>query len=89
MCIRDREEAIVRTYNKMYSNFDLIPEGASQPLIKLRSIDDVPVLAITFYGEGYDGHELRRVAAVVESHLKQHPEVSQTNLCLLYTSRCV
>ncbi len=74
------EEAIVRTYNKMYSNFDLIPEGASQPLIKLRSIDDVPVLAITFYGEGYDGHELRRVAAVVESHLKQHPEVSQTNL---------
>ncbi|MBD3177102.1 MAG: AcrB/AcrD/AcrF family protein [Armatimonadia bacterium] len=74
------EDALIRTYNKMYSNFDLIPPGASQPLIKLRAIDDVPVLALTFYGEGYDPFELRRVAAVVESHLKQHPEVSQTSL---------
>jgi len=43
------EDAIVRTYNKMYSNFDRIPQGASQPLIKARSIDDVPVLAMTFW----------------------------------------
>ncbi len=49
------EDAIVRTYNKMYSNFDRIPQGVSQPLIKVRSIDDVPVLAITFWGKNYDG----------------------------------
>ncbi len=30
------EDAIVRTYNKLYSNFDRIPQGVSQPLIKAR-----------------------------------------------------
>jgi len=45
------EDAIVRTYNRLYSNFDRIPQGATQPLIKARSIDDVPVLAVTFWGK--------------------------------------
>ena len=41
------EDAIVRLNQKMFANFDLIPPGASQPLIKPRSIDDVPILALT------------------------------------------
>ena len=49
------EDAIVRTYNKLYANFDRIPEGVGQPLIKARSIDDVPVLAMTLWGNKYDG----------------------------------
>ena len=49
------EDAIIRTYNKLYSNFDRIPQGVSQPLIKARSIDDVPVLAVTLWGKNYDG----------------------------------
>src|SRR6266849_9500564 len=40
------EDAIVATYNKLYSNFDHIPQGVSQPIIKPRSIDDVPILAL-------------------------------------------
>jgi len=30
------ENAIVQTYNKLYSNFDRIPPGVSQPIIKVR-----------------------------------------------------
>ena len=37
------EDAIVQTYNKLYSNFDRIPPGVSQPIIKSRSINDVPI----------------------------------------------
>src|SRR5579859_7125811 len=44
------EDAIVKTYNKLYSNFDKIPPGVSQPVIKARSIDDVPILALTLWG---------------------------------------
>ncbi|MDW8367528.1 MAG: efflux RND transporter permease subunit, partial [Abditibacteriales bacterium] len=76
----DEEEAIVRTYNKMYSNFDRIPPGVSQPLIKPRSIDDVPILALTFWGEGYDHYQLRRIAAEVEREVKQIADVSETTL---------
>ena len=44
------EDAILQTYNKLYSNFDRIPPGVSQPLIKVRSIDDVPIFAVTLWG---------------------------------------
>jgi multidrug efflux pump subunit AcrB len=74
------EDAIVRTYNKLYANFDRIPPGASQPLIKARSIDDVPVLAVTFWGNNYDSFALRRVAAEVQQSVKQVENVSETTL---------
>jgi len=74
------EDAIVRTYNKLYANFDRIPKGATQPLIKARSIDDVPVLAVTFWGRNYDGFALRRIAAEVQQSVKQVENVSETTL---------
>ncbi len=74
------EDAIVRTYNKLYANFDRIPQGASQPLIKARSIDDVPILAMTFWGSNYDGAALRRIAAEVQQSVKQAADVSETTL---------
>ena len=74
------EDAIVRTYNKLYANFDQIPQGVSQPLIKTRSIDDVPVLAVTFWGRNYDGFALRRIAAEVQQDVKQVENVSETTL---------
>ncbi|HSB05539.1 MAG TPA: efflux RND transporter permease subunit, partial [Thermodesulfobacteriota bacterium] len=50
----DEEKSIVRLNQKMFANFDLIPPGASQPLIKPRSIDDVPILALTLWSDRYD-----------------------------------
>ncbi len=47
----NEEAAIVRLNQKMFANFDLIPPGASQPLIKPRSIDDVPILALTLWSD--------------------------------------
>jgi len=72
------EDAIVQTYNKLYSNFDRIPQGVSQPIIKPRSIDDVPILALTLWGKNYDGYQLRRIAAELELSLKQLDNVSET-----------
>ncbi|MGE5205528.1 MAG: efflux RND transporter permease subunit [Chlamydiota bacterium] len=74
------EDAIVRTYNKLYSNFDRIPPGASQPLIKVRSIDDVPILALTLWGPNYNSYQLRRIAGELEESLKQLDDVSETKI---------
>jgi len=76
----DEEEAIVQLYQKLYANLDRIPAGASQPLLKPRRIDDVPVLALTLHGNGYCMHELRRIAAAVDDVVKQVPDVSETTL---------
>lgn len=74
------EDAIVLTYNKLYSNFDRIPPGVSQPIIKVRSIDDVPIMALTLWGKNYDAHTLRRVAGELENSLKQLDDISETRI---------
>jgi multidrug efflux pump subunit AcrB len=74
------EDAIVKTYNKLYSNFDRIPQGVSHPIIKARSIDDVPILALTLWGKDYDAYTLRRIAAELEHSLKQSDDVSETTI---------
>ncbi|RPJ61820.1 MAG: efflux RND transporter permease subunit, partial [Acidobacteria bacterium] len=76
----DEEDAIVRLNQKMFANFDLIPPGASQPLIKPRSIDDVPILALTLWSDRYDHYDLRRVAAQVHDEIKQVTDVSEVKL---------
>jgi multidrug efflux pump subunit AcrB len=74
------EDAVVQTYNKLYSNFDKIPQGVSQPLIKVRSIDDVPILALTLWGKNYDSYQLRRIAGELDLSLKQVDDVSETTI---------
>ncbi len=72
----DEEKSIVRLNQKMMANYDLIPPGASPPLVKPRSIDDVPILALTFSSDRYSGFELRRLAAQVDDTVKQVNNVS-------------
>jgi len=74
------EDAIIQTYNKLYSNFDRIPPGVSPPLIKVRSIDNVPIMALTLWGQNYDSYRLRRVAGELEDSLKKLNDVSETTI---------
>ena len=74
------EDAIIQTYNKLYSNFDRIPPGVSQPIIKVRSINDVPIMALTLWGKNYDSYRLRRVAGELENSLKKLDDVSETTI---------
>jgi multidrug efflux pump subunit AcrB len=77
---QDEEGAIVRLNQKMLANFDLIPPGASQPLVKPRSIDDVPILALTLSSDRYDHFTLRRVAAQVHDQIKEINDVSEVKI---------
>ena len=76
----DEEKALVRLNDKLHSNFDKIPPGATEPLIKPRSIDDVPVLALTLSSERYDHFTLRRVAAQLQNEIKQVGNVSDVTV---------
>ena len=76
----DEERSMVKLRDKLSSNFDLIPPGAGQPLIKPRSIDDVPILALTLWSERVDPLMLRRIAAQLDDRVKAVPEVSETRL---------
>jgi multidrug efflux pump subunit AcrB len=77
---QNEEASIVRLNQKMSANFDLIPAGASTPLIKPRSIDDVPVLALTLTSDRYDHFTLRRIAEQVNDQIKQVRDVSEVKI---------
>jgi len=74
----DVEKSLVKLNQKLQSNFDRIPRGVSSPLIKPKSIDDVPILALTFHSAHYDHLTLRRLVAQVDDAVKQVPLVAET-----------
>src|SRR5438477_4946549 len=49
-------------------------------MIKPKSIDDVPILALTFHSRRYDHLTLRRLVAQVDDAVKQVPLVAETTL---------
>jgi multidrug efflux pump subunit AcrB len=71
------ENALVRLNQQIAANLDRLPAGVGEPLVKPRSIDDVPILAITLWGDGYDDHLLRAVAAQVRETIAEVPDVSE------------
>jgi len=75
-----QEDAVLRVYNKLYENFDRIPPGVSQPIIKNRSIDDVPIMALTLWGKGYDSYRLRAIAGELQHAVKQIDDISETQI---------
>ncbi|HEY3500995.1 MAG TPA: efflux RND transporter permease subunit [Polyangiaceae bacterium] len=76
----DPSQALVKLYQKLQANADRMSPGASPPLVKARSIDDVPILALTFHSKKHDHLTLRRVASQVEAEIRHLPDVSETTL---------
>ena len=76
----NEEAALVRLNQKLAANAMLLPPGASAPLVQARSIDDVPVMALTLWGARYDDVQLRAMAAQLQESLKEIPDISEITL---------
>ncbi len=77
---QNEEDAIVRLNQKLFANLDLVPPGASPPLVKPRSIDDVPILALTLSSKTYDHFTLRRIAAQMTDQIKEITDISEVKI---------
>src|SRR5688572_15610905 len=76
----DEEDALVRLNQKLAAHPEVAPPDAPPPVVKLRSIDDVPVMAITLWGKDYDDYRLRQVAGQLHDALKEVPDVSEVTV---------
>ncbi len=74
----DPEKSLINLYTKIYSNLDFLPQGSAQPFIKVRSIDDVPILTLTFHSKARDPVTLRRTVANIRNIVNAIPDVSET-----------
>jgi multidrug efflux pump subunit AcrB len=75
----DEERALVRLDQKLSANLARLPAGIT-PLVKARSIDDVPVMTLTVWGRGYDDVQLRQFAASIQETLKELPRISEVTV---------
>lgn len=75
----DMEKSLVNLHTKLMSHYDQIPAGVSPPMVRPKSIDDVPILTLTLWGgdAGYSGYELRRIAVELADELKKDQQVSE------------
>src|SRR5512135_1078710 len=76
----DMEKSLVKLYNKVMSNRTVLPPGAAEPLVVPKSIDDVPILALTLWSDRYDSYTLRRVARELCDNLKKSDNVAETEI---------
>jgi len=75
-----QEAALVRLNQKLAANVDRIPPGVIGPIVKPRSIDDVPILAVTLWSDRYADDQLRTLAAQVRDAIAEVADVAEVTL---------
>ena len=74
------EDSYIKLYDELMRHQGMFPPGVTQPLVKTRSIDDVPMLGLTFWSENYDDFQIRQIAEEVTSEIKKVKDVSITKV---------
>ena len=76
----DQERSLVKVYEKLVSGLDRMPQDATPPLVRTRTIDDVPVFGLTLSSNRYTSYEIRRIAAELARRLSRIDDVSDIRL---------
>ncbi|MGD9359173.1 MAG: efflux RND transporter permease subunit, partial [Desulfobacterales bacterium] len=76
----DREDSLVKIYNKVFSQIDHIPAAVQSWVVKPIEVDDVPIVVAVLWSDnpGLTGdHELRRLAEEIEHDLQSIKDTSR------------
>jgi len=69
----NREDSLIKIYNKIFSHTDRIPKAVESWVVKPIEIDDVPIIVAVLWSENptlTGDHELRRLAEEIEHDLQ-------------------
>lgn len=72
----DIERSYVKLYDELIKNQHIFPQGVYPPIVKTRSINDVPILALTLWSDRYDDFQIRQMAEEVSAEIKKIKDVS-------------
>lgn len=75
---QDIERSYVKLYDELMKHEHEFPQGVYKPIVKTRSIDDVPMLGLTLWSEKYNDFELRQIAEEVTSEIEKVKDVAIT-----------
>ncbi|HRT04568.1 MAG TPA: efflux RND transporter permease subunit [Kiritimatiellia bacterium] len=77
---QDREDSLIKIYNKIFQNVDQTTPGIAGWVVKPIEIDDVPVVNVALHSRGHDAHELYRIAEVVANKLQGIPDSAKISI---------
>jgi multidrug efflux pump subunit AcrB len=76
----DREQSLIKLYNKIFQNIDKTTPGIAGWVVKPIEIDDVPIVNVALYSDRYDEHTLYRVGEEVIARLQHIPNTGVITL---------
>ncbi len=74
----NQEASVVKVHAKLLAAADEAPFGATPPLVKPHSIDDVPIVTLTVHSPAYGSNELRQLASHLGDEVRTVPDVADT-----------
>ena len=75
---QDIERSYVKLYDELQKNQHIFPKGVYAPIVKTRSIDDVPMLGLTLWSEKYSDFQLRQIAEELNNEIEKVKDVATT-----------
>ncbi len=76
----DREDSLVKLYNKIAMHTDVVPPSVAGWVVKPIEIDDVPIVNVTLWSDLYDDYQLHRLAEQVQIELQSVPKTGRTEI---------
>ena len=74
------EASLVKVYERQSAMGWTMPRDILPPIVELHSIDDVPFLSLTLWGEGWSSDRLRPLAAELAQELSEVKEASRAQI---------
>ena len=76
----DREDSLIKVYNKIFQNVDQTTPGIAGWVVKPIEIDDVPIVNVALHSAAHGTHELYRVAEEVAHKLQSIPDSARITI---------
>ncbi len=77
---QDKEQSLVKLYDRILGQRDRLPADAGSPLIRSVDVDDVPIVTVTLASETYDDYALKRLADRLMEGLRSLDAVSAVSV---------
>jgi multidrug efflux pump subunit AcrB len=74
------EESLVKVFERQSAMSWVLPRDVRPPVVELHSIDDVPFLTLTMWGEDWTSDRLRPIATELAQELSEIPETSRAQV---------
>lgn len=76
----NRENSLIKLYNKLQQNMDRVTPGIAGWLVKPIEIDDVPIVNVALFSDRCDTHDLYRIAEEAVSKLQHIPNSARITI---------